>query len=447
MKYDLLEYWFYLVSKRHTRRYGLLLITYVLASVSVEAKEIYVEPSASVRGLYDDNKRLRPDAKGIDNSAYGIINIATIDLGVRSDSYNIGLKNQVLINRYDSEFDLDSDDYNFTLTSNYSFSPRSRIGITASYKKDTTLTSELEDGGTGLVQDNITRKKWSVGSNYSFSLTPTQFLQASYSHMDVEYEKSDLGSFVNNTIDFGSLSYNKQWTSKFSNFLSFSAMLFDIPEIDNGLVNGDVLQEVMPGIFALRPGIVPDDTFKGNSEIIEYSVSIGMEYKFLPTWSSSLSVGQRFTHTKSRRFFRDSYIGSEDDARGLVFSLGLDKQFETGSASINFSRSTSAQGNGRLKEQDTFTLKYTQDFSKKIRFNLIAETISETNSGSNDDGNDRDYYKVRPSIRWSFCEEASVAANYQYRRQERERNDTEAVSNSVSLVFSYEWDKIASQKY
>jgi len=401
----------------------------------VQAKEIYFKPSISIQTEYDDNKRLRADSFDvIDLSAYGVISRVNANIGVRSDRYDVAVDNQFILNRYESDFDLDSDDFNFNLTSNYQLTEKHRFGLSASFKRDTTLTSELDDSGlgTGLVQDNVIHKQWSIAPTWSYSLSNTQSIQASYEHSEHMYEESELGSFVDYTVDMFSTSFSQQWTPLWSNFLSFSAMSFKIPESGEGISESSI-------------------------ETTEYSINIGTQYQISPTWSASATVGERFTTTETT-FQQPSFNPftntltfdketTSNDVQGFIFSFELNKQFEAGSANLSYSRSTNPQGQGELQVRDSVAASFNHNFTQKLKLSLNGSLNKTTISGEEDDNNGRTYFDIRPSIRWAFDKQVSLTAGYRYRAQSYESNDDEASSNSVSLNFNYRWDKVSTQEY
>jgi len=393
----------------------------------VQAKEIYFKPSISIQTEYDDNKRLETDRfDTIDLSAYGVISRVNAVIGVRSDRYEVAVDNQFILNRYKSDFDLDSDDFNFNLTSNYQLTEKHGVGLSSSFKRDTTLTSELDDTGlgTGLVQENVIHKQWSIAPSWSYSLSNTQFIQASYEHSEHIYAESDLDDY---TIDIFSTSFTQKWTPLWNNSLSLSAMSFKVPQ--------------------------------GNTETTEYSINIGTQYQMSSTWSISATVGERFTTTERTvqqlssfnpftRIFTFETVTASNDVQGFIFSFELNKQFEAGSANLSYSRSTNPQGQGQLQVVDRVAASFNHKFTQKLNLSLNGSLNETTASGEEDDNNNgRVYFDVSPSIRWAFDKQVSLTAGYRYRAQVYERDDEEASSNSVSLNFNYRWDKTSTQQY
>ena len=389
-----------------------------------QAREIYIQPSINIETEYDDNIRLMTDRfDGIDTSAYGVITSASALLGVRSDRYDVALDNRVVINRYSSDFDLDSEDFFINFTSNFDATEKSRFSLSGKYLQDTTLTSELNENetGTGLVQDNPIREEWSVSPNWTYFLSNTQFLQANYYHIDISYEDSDFNNFFDYTIDVFSLSYSQQWLPVLRNFFNASVMYFDVPDIQR--------------------------------ETLEYSIDTGVEYQISPTWFASLTVGGRFTNTDitlpaiDNGAFTTEEVKLSDNVQGMIFSFNVDKQFESGNAGVDYSRSTNAQGDGKLQLLDRFGANFNYRFTHKLRFSLRGSVSVASNAGTDEQGNDRTNYSVRPTISWLFDRNISLTGGYQYRRQEFERNDELAESNSFFLNFNYQWDKFSTQKY
>ncbi len=378
---------------------------------SVKAEEFYFRPSINVMTEYDDNKRLKDERLGgnVDLSAYGVVASANAMLGVRSNRYEIVLNNQVSVRRYESDFDLDSDDFKFDLSSNYMLSARSTVGLNANYTRNTTLSSEFLDdsSGTGLVQDNIERSQWSVSPNWNYSLSERQNIQLSYSHSETMYEESDRGSFVDYDIDFFSISFKQQWTPLLSNNLSFSTMLYDVPE--RGM------------------------------ETTEFTVNAGADYQIMPTWSASAQVGVRFTNQEQ--------FNRSDDIVGLVFNFGTTKEFESITLNAGIARSTSAQGDGRLQVSNNYSIGYKQDLTERLIFSVQGSINDSSTSGNITNSRDRLSYRVKPSIRWLFDKQTSLSLGYQFRKINRESNDSEATSNAVSLTFNYQWDKFSTQRF
>ena len=375
------------------------------------AKELYFKPSIRVTGEYDDNKRLLSERfeEVVDTATYGVITSFDGIMGVRSDLYDINLDAKVNINRYFGDFNLDSDDVFLNLTSGININERNRLGLEGKYTRDTTLTSELDV--TGFVQENIPRELWSITPDWTFNLSESKFIQANYSHTEVSYEQSQ-SLFQNQRLfdfvtDSASITFVHQWNESLQNYATFSALYFDVPEIGR--------------------------------ETDEYTISVGTEYNISETWTAGMSVGGRFTHT--------DFTFQSDDAQGLIFSFNTDKQFETGSISAGYSRSTSPQGNGRLQSFDKFIVQYQQRFSHQLSLSFVGGINVTTTSGSVETNDDRTYYYVNPTLRWNLNRQASISGGYRFRMQEFESNDQQAVSNAVFINLNYQWDKLSTQEY
>jgi hypothetical protein len=431
MKHKFIDCWLFnaLPSVRRLTYKDCLYIPVFLASVwwaeGIQAKEFYIQPSINITTKYDDNIRLMTKDRadlldGFDTSAYGVITRAAAKLGVRSDRYDLLLDSQVVINRYSSDFDLDSEDVFVNFTSNFNATEKNILSLSGNYTRDTALTSELDESGTGLVEDNPIREQWSVSPNWTYLLSETQFLQANYSHYDVSYDESKSNNFSDYTTDRIVLTYSKQWLPVLRNFYNISVMYFEVPESKIGLSDIDIKRETL-----------------------EYSVDVGVEYQISPTWFASLTVGGRFNQTDIT-IEKDK---NSDDVLGMIFSFNIDKQFETGNAGINYSRSTNPRGDGRLQLLDRFDANFSHRFTHNLHFSLTGGVSVSSNSGSEDEGNDRTNYRVRPAISWFFNRNTRLTGGYQYRRQEFERHDEVAESNSFFLNFNYQWDMLATQRY
>lgn len=433
--------------KKFTHQFLLLLGFVLLASsIEIEAKEIFFQPSVSIKAEYSDNKRLVveeefsgprnvPDSSGgteiethpdVDISSYGIITNTSAKLGVRSKRYEVTLDPQFIFNRYESGFDLDSEDFKVFFKSKYNLTVANQLLLDANFIQDTTVTSEFEEGATGFVaQANNTRQEWTVSPSWIYYLSNSQFLQLAYTHSETTYDESENSSFVDYTVDYFSIEYKQQWTPLFSNKLTVSAMAFDIPKIGGG-------------------------NFESKKETMEYSVNLGATYQISPTWSASATVGERLTYTDTTNKFKETpnaEITTSDKQFGFLFSFNLNKEFEAGNASISYSRSTKPQGNGKLRVNDNVAVNFQHKLTSQLQLFINGGINDISTAGSVDDGEGRTYYNVSPSIRWAFDKNSSVTLQYQYRKQDFERDNRKAASNSVFLRFDYTWDKIRTQQY
>ncbi len=382
------------------------------------AEEVYVKPRISLRTEYDTNKRLSLPTGNtdLDRSSYGVLTQGGLLFGVKAEKYQIELDNSVSINRYVTDLDLDSDDVNIDFSSNYIFSERVSIGLNADYQRDTTLTGELEV--TGLVQDNVIRDQFSLTPNWSYVLDETSTVFASYSHREVDYEESQVNTFFDYTTDYFSLGYNNQLTSDFSGNINFSTLLFEVPD--------------------------------ANRDTLEFTLNVGFSYQPFETWSTSFSVGGRFNETEITSNFPTGpstfvSITSSSETVGYVMSANVDKELENGTIGLAYSRSTSAQGNGRLELLERFSVSYRQEIAETIRFSLNGGVNLTTSSGSEQSNRDRTYYFVRPNLLWTIDQNIKLNAGYQYRLQEFQNDREDAESNSFFVNFRYFWDQFDTQ--
>ena len=410
----------------------------LMALPPAQAREIYIQPSVNIRTIYDDNRRMvtSSNSGGAGKSVYGVISDALARIGVRSNQYDVALNSKFSLRRYDSDVNLDSENIYLDLTSNYKLSERTQFGLTGNYTRDTTLTSELLV--TGLVKDNRIRHKWSLGPQWSYMLSKRQSLQASYTHLDISYAKSAGRSrLVDYTTDTASLTYNMQWTALLRNYISLSWLSFQVPDSNRQLSN-----------------VVSKHTSRDTTQ---YSISIGADYQFLPTWNASFMVGERFSSAKSDSIILVSgrpvfgtHSTSSSSNQGLIFSFSINKQFEVGKAGLSYSRSTSASGYGRLQVFERLQANFDHKITDHLRFALrggINKTSSSSNSNTRNSTSNRTYYHVTPTLSWIFNRQLKLSAGYRYRKQKYANNNEAAISNAVFLNFNYQWDKLKTQRY
>ncbi|MCK5431397.1 MAG: hypothetical protein KAJ03_01570, partial [Gammaproteobacteria bacterium] len=180
------------------------MVLIVLPSIG-EGREWYAEPSVNIRSVYDDNIQLRTNDKFVEEE-YGVIASALSRFGVRSEIMDISTEAQVDVKRYSNNDDLDTENFYFDLDSTFNVSERNRFNLDGRFVMDTSLTSELED--TGLTQVQVDRELKEITPGWTYLLSETQTIEASYTHNDVEYEDVSFSDLTDYRVDSVSLGYS-----------------------------------------------------------------------------------------------------------------------------------------------------------------------------------------------------------------------------------------------
>ena len=151
-------------------------------SASVRAAEWVVEGRAALRSEFDDNITLDPDDELSDFSATFS---PEMDIGGRSDNWDLFLNTRLDFARFTEEDFLDSEDIRVALESSY----RTQLGVwelDAIFRRATTRTTELTD--TGRLDVGAERIDFEILPSWSYILTPRDsiFLGAGWQRADFD---------------------------------------------------------------------------------------------------------------------------------------------------------------------------------------------------------------------------------------------------------------------
>lgn len=417
------------------------------------AREWYVQPSASLRGLYDDNLLMRQEKFEV----YGGSFTAGSKFGMRTETSNIGLTAQAIVNRYDAPSNIDNENYHFNLDSSFNITENNLFALNGRYFMDNSIVSEFDT--SGLTQNLVNRTNWSIEPSWTYRLTETQNLIASYSHEVVDFEETDV-SFLNSyQTDMASLNYTIQWTERLQWFTSASYLRFETP--DSSFAN----QVSMPAFFPGLPFVFNVDgtqTFTSSSMSDMYSIQTGVNYNHSETWSSNVMIGGRWTESESSQtvtltpddsrfvpLFAQDTVVLKDSSPGYLLSVGTNKQFERSSIGASFFQDVRPTAQGQLMQFTGVTLNGDYQLTEHLKFSLNASATQQTTSTSEDETTryDRDFFSIEPKLTWRVDRQMSLAGGYRYRWQEFAFDTVARESNSLYLQLNYNWDPFTTSRY
>lgn len=392
-----------------------LLILLCLGMNQVAASEWFVEPSASLRTEFDDNIRLLANNK---TDAYGFIAGLTANSGLRSELYNIAVKTGVDIYEYWGQNNLDRQNFNFSLNSDYLWTEKNRLALNIDYVRDTSLTSELLTTGN-LGVNQVGRQSFSIAPSWSYSLSDTQSIKAGYVHQDVSYEKNSVTSLTSYLIDSVDLTYSHQWNPAWQYFATLGAYRYDLVDAPTTIDN--------------------------------FSANVGADFKYSETLSFNFMLGARETEsqfgaalTPQQQALYD-YLkipsATKSSSLGSLFSVGMKKQFEVASLNLIYSRNTSPTGGGVVLETDSFNGNYEHRLTEQFKAQLSTEISLNSSTTSATTTYNRDYYGVEPKLIWNVNRQTDMVLGYRYRTQNYTATNVSATGNTFFVYVNYAWDK------
>jgi len=198
-----------------------------------------------------------------------------------------------------------------------------------------------------------------------------------------------------------------------------------------------------------------------------YSIQAGLTRNHTETLSTSWLAGWRETKSDTlvptlECFLIGTYpncpIGiiqtgtTKDEVKnnGSVYAVSIDKRLERGSLGASLTRMATPSGQGELLDTTRLALTGEHRFTELLRANLTAEyykrdTIVNASGTGNPETNNRNYFRIRPSITWQWQRQWLLTGEYQYAQDENTNGDT-ATQNAVYLTLTYRPTKIFTSR-
>jgi len=330
-------------------------------------------------------------------------------MGVRSDRYDIGLSATGIINRYISDFDLNSDNVLLNAKSSFKVTENNLFRLNGIYSKDTTLTSEIDS--TGITQENIIRNTLSINPEWTYNLSSSTSIITDYSHSNVSYDQKNLSlrNFSDYTSDTASIELSHYWNNSLRSYTNFNALIVDLG---------------------------------GLSLTNYYNANAGLDYKFSETWDSSIEIGIYNSNSEAH----SDGATVKTTATGPLFLFKTRKSFETSSIDAGYSRKAVVRGSGGISLSDQGYLRYSKQLSDKykIAFNASYSDISGFSSISR---NASTTYSAGASTSWLISPQFNLTLSYRYTTREAKINNTTADSNAAFLFLNYNWDTFSTSNF
>ena len=384
----------------------MLCMAVIFISPVSNAREWYIQPTTKLRIEVDDNLRLREE--GQEEDVFGIRGSFFTKYGTRTETSNIDLTTLIDVYRYWGQENLDRENMDWKVGSNFQVTEQNKIGLDADYIRDTSITSEQDL--TGLTQVQVEREKFNISPHWTYILSETQSIQSKLTHEEVTYDDTVSSQLTSYKTDSANLNYSHQWRADTQLFVSLSALQYRLTDID----------------------VETDD----------YSINGGFDYNYSQTLSFNFMLGARFSENRSNI----NGIETDDSSIGSLFSLGLKKQFESSQFDLSYTRSVSPSGSGEFLQADRFKVNASHDVTERLTIRASG-AINYSTSTNDEQDNGRTYYSFQPTLDWKFNRQSTISGGYRYRMQEFDNRDAKAVSNGFFVTINYQWDKISTNRF
>ena len=359
-----------------------------------QAANWLIEGRAEVSAHYDDNIFMDPDDE---LSVFGAILSPEIDIGGRSETWDVFLNTRLDFARYTEDDSLDSEDVTLGLDSSY----RTQLGtweFDATFKRLNTRTSELTD--TGRVDAGGERLEYELLPSWSYILTPRDSIFVNGGWNQAFFDEATLDDF---TEYFAGAGWNHRLTEQDDITLSAFASHFENDDVD-GNENDTIATQV--------------EWHRVFSDRLETRLAIGPRYV-----TTDSATGGMVVTDSSFGFIVDGSVDYDLDERTSI--------------SGNVSRSVDASGGGSAVERDIVGLSIRHQYEPRLSFSLAASYQTNRDPNDEDDNqDDRDYISIEPSVRWEFERDWFLSGSYRFRTQEL-ASESRAYSNAVFVTVSY----------
>lgn len=369
------------INNLRIRCLSLLFILFYWPCMALAGK-VTVVPSIGLRGEYNDNVVFESDDEEDDFAA---ILEPSVSLDYRSERLQLKSMARAAIWRYASEKYLDTENYFFTVGGSCNPHERLETRAHASYIRDTTLESELEE--TGLVVSRQERDRYRGSWGMTWQLTERTDVGCDFTHAKTEYDRALL-DYETNTLSF------------------------DINRRMND--SGDVL--------TIRPYY---ENYKSDaSKVDNYGLSLGWAHQFSETLGLTAFAGVRYTEIEYKlvrveiAYDPDPHlvfteVEEKDDNWNWVADISLKKTWETFTIHGGYQQHLRYSSEGDPLDVYKIYAEYEQKITPRLDFSFLA-SASMTKSEGRFEQEDSKFVSLGTSLDYRLTENHLLRAGYSY---------------------------------
>ncbi|HQU14860.1 MAG TPA: hypothetical protein PLO69_01990 [Gammaproteobacteria bacterium] len=380
----------------------------------------FLQSALDARGGYVDNPRMASlNSNKEPTSVFAAI--PTLSLGAEAEQWSVLASGGVSINRYPEASELNQNNTNFNLFSQY-ITPRFSWQLNGNYVQSSILSTTQPLGSqTALVQTQSQVSTATASPTVTWQISDVDQLTLGYAFQDVSYQNATQLGLFGFRYQQGTVTYTRLLNDSLQLFVTPTYSVFDVPRTQ----------------------------FQSKTA----SLQVGAREVFSPTLSATVAVGGRRTQSSGVQqagfyfFGRFIPIGQPVNvsslSTGLVLDAKIDKRLERGNLRGHLSRSLTPNGLGTQVQTDTADLNFdhriTERLSGQASLSLLRARVLQ---GTVANSSDRDSAQVTAGLSWAWSPRIDMGLNYSYTWIRQKAPEAIGAGNAIYLTLSYRSTKI-----
>ena len=371
---------------------------------------------------YNDNMTLSPTQP---QAASGYFLNPSLQAIHTSESYNISVKAQGNIKRYDNSL-FDCENYSVGLNSQYK-TRRSVFKMTGTYGSSCAYSTQAQE--TGVIIPGVQSTNYNLAPTWIWQLTPL-----SQVNLGVNYTNRSYSGGASSTKGTSS-------TTGTSSTAPTSYQNYDSYTINLGLNHAwDRYLSLNEGLYFM------DSQYMGSNASTQRSIGLqlGGQYAISERWSANFSAGIRRTEIQSNSTGTSSPNSSSMSPLG---NASLIYQSDPSMFSIGYSNTIMPSALGLTMQNQSVTARYSYKFTPHLSLNinsiaLQSESLGgQSTAGTKASSYSRETFSNTVAVVWDFMKNWQLKGSYLYRWQ-KIQGEASAESNTVMLSLNYALDEI-----
>ena len=357
-------------------------------------------------------------------SAWGSTSSVVANLGGRTPNLSVRLDSVLDFTVFPNENSLNSDDQYVALGGDYR-TERSLFGLDGEFIRDTTRTSDVDDTGV-FILDNDRRELYRIGPSWSYLASPLDTVNVSADYTNVHYPSSRTALRDYEQIS-GTVGWTHALTPRTQFLTSLSTSYYDSNA--SGSLESTVFQALVGGShdFSERTRITALVGPQIVSQDIRGKPSCTVNVNPCPQ-----GFTERFTD-------KNTDVGYAADA-GISFQASERTSFE-GQYTRTAEPSTST---GVLLERNNFRAYYRYEALERVAIDAAARYIMQDTLATGGETETRHFVSVEPGVRWRITEDLNLRCFYRFRWQKFDGDGGSGSSNAAFARITYELPELST---
>jgi hypothetical protein len=356
------------------------------------AAEWSIEPRVGVNAFYDDNFLLR--TIGAKSESAVVISPAA-KFSRKTETTGISIDTRFDFYRFPGSDTLNTNDANLQFSGS-TRTERSQWQLDVGFKRDSTITSELED--SGRVDIRRRRELKSFSPSWSYLLSETSRLQLGWTYNQADYDALP-SEFLDYRYNVLSANWFRQLDERNQLQVSFSRTVYEVDDIN----------------------------FKSTTN----GIQAGLIRNFSPLLTGTILLGGRRT---------DSNGSSNNGALVLISAVYKGERLKL---DASLSRDVQPSSLGQLNQSDRLSFSAKYSFDEKHHIEGHVSLGRNRNTGNGSTANDRNYTRLSLVDFKRFSPHWWLRLEYAYRQQKYIESSLDGKSNRISVGVEYRFDKRA----